>query len=215
MTEHNSKGSHQQPLNRSETQIRESDDLQRTLAEIIGSESSQKLALLRETLMGIRSEFDPASVSMSSTNIPDAILKLSAVLTETSEATTKVFDLVEGHQKITKKSEELLSELERCAQQQGTLDAAAVAAFVSKFRVLNHAMHAVSHDIVISQEFQDLCGQKIKKVMRLVCDVECYLRALLDQLHIELPSGKSAAEIEAEQAVDQESTDQLLKELGL
>lgn len=215
MTEHNSKGSHQQPLNRSETQIRESDDLQRALAEIIGSESSQKLALLRETLMGIRSEFDPASVSMSSTNIPDAILKLSAVLTETSEATTKVFDLVEGHQKITKKSEELVSELERCAQQQGTLDAAAVGAFVSKFRVLNHAMHAVSHDIVISQEFQDLCGQKIKKVMRLVCDVECYLRALLDQLHIELPSGKSAAEIEAEQAVDQESTDQLLKELGL
>ena len=51
--------------------------------------------------------------------------------------------------------------------------------------------------------------------MRLVCDVECFLRALLDQLNIELPSGKSAAEIEAEQAVDQESTDQLLKELGL
>jgi chemotaxis regulatin CheY-phosphate phosphatase CheZ len=76
-------------------------------------------------------------------------------------------------------------------------------------------MHAVSHDIVLSQEFQDLCGQKIKKVLRLVCDVECYLRALLDQLHIDLPSGKSAAEIEADQSVDQESTDQLLKELGL
>jgi len=215
MTEHKVKGSHQKPVSRSETQIRESDDLHRALAEIIRSESSQKLALLRETLMGIRSEFDPASVSMSSTNIPDAILKLSAVLTETSEATTKVFDLVESHQKISKKGEELLSELERCAQQQGSLDATAVAAFVSKFRILNHAMHAVSHDIVISQEFQDLCGQKIKKVLRLVCDVECYLRALLDQLHIELPSGKSAAEIEAEQAVDQESTDQLLKELGL
>jgi chemotaxis regulatin CheY-phosphate phosphatase CheZ len=215
MTENNAKGSPQELPKRAETRIQESDYLQRALTEIICSESSQKLALFRETLMGILSEFDPSSVSMSSTNIPDAILKLSAVLTETSEASTKVFDLIESHQKISKKGEELLAELERCAQQQGSLDVTTVAAFVSKFRVLNHAMHAVSHDIVLSQEFQDLCGQKIKKVLRLVCDVECYLRALLDQLHIDLPSGKSAAEIEADQSVDQESTDQLLKELGL
>ena len=88
-------------------------------------------------------------------------------------------------------------------------------AFVAKYRTLNHAMQAVSHDIVISQEFQDLCGQKVKKVMRLVCDVEVYLKALLEQLNVELPTPKSAAELEAEQSVDQESTDALLKELGL
>ena len=51
--------------------------------------------------------------------------------------------------------------------------------------------------------------------MKLVCDVECYLRALLGQFKVDMPSPKSAAEQEEDQAIDQESTDSLLKELGL
>ena len=151
---------------------------------------------------------------MSSTNIPDAILKLSSVLNDSSEASHKVFDLVDSQHKVIKQGEKHLADLEQLAQQ-GPISPDAALAFVAKYRALNHAMQAVSHDIVVSQEFQDLCGQKVKKVMRLVCDVEVYLRALLEQLKVAMPNPKSAAELEAEQNVDQESTDALLKELGL
>jgi chemotaxis regulatin CheY-phosphate phosphatase CheZ len=203
-----------QDRNGSCTHIVSVEDLTSALAELVTAESPHKLKLLRETLLGIRSGFDPASIAMSSTNIPDAILKLSSVLNDSNEASHKVFDLVESQHKILKQGEKHLAELEQLAQQ-GPLGPEAALAFVSKFRALNHAMQAVSNDIVISQEFQDLCGQRVKKVMRLVCDVEVYLKALLEQLKVDLPNPKSAAELEAEQSVDQESTDALLKELGL
>lgn len=202
------------PSSRNSTRICTVDDLSQALRDLLGAQSPHRLKILQETLHGIRSGFDPASVTMSSTNIPDAILKLSSVLSDSSEASHKVFDLVESQHKIVKQGEKQLAELEQLAQG-GKLEPAAVLSFVAKYRALNHAMQAVSHDIVLSQEFQDLCGQKVKKVMRLVCDVEVYLKALLEQLNVELPSPKSAAELEAEQSVDQESTDALLKELGL
>ena len=201
-----------QPL--PDTQIHICADLSAALADIIAGNPPQGLSELRDTLWGIRSEFDPASVTMSSTNIPDAIIKLSSVLTETSEASQKVFDLVDAQNKIAKQGEKYLGELEFLAQQ-SKIEPAVIMRFVEKYRALNSNMHKVSHDIVISQEFQDLCGQKIKKVMRLVCDVECFLRALLAQLRVEMPHAKTASELEEERAVDQDETDSLLKELGL
>lgn len=204
-----------QPKPQQQTQVHALEDLSAALSELLSAESLRKLLLLQETLVGIRSGFDPASVTMSSTNIPDAIIKLSAVLAETSEASTKVLDLVESQQKIVRQGERCLAELEQAAKGGGAVPASAALECVARCRALNTAMLAVSHDIVIAQEFQDLCGQKIKKVLRLVCDIECYLKALLQQLNIELPQPKSAMELEADQPVDQASTDLLLKELGL
>lgn len=196
------------------TEIKTDVDLGSALTEILATESGKALELLRETIWGLRSEFDPASITMSSTNIPDAMIKLSSVLTETSEASHKVFDLVDGQGKIIRKGEQYLGELEELAQQP-QVDSEAVLKFVSKYRTLNTGLHTLSHDIILSQEFQDLCGQRIKKVMKLVCDVECYVRALLQQLNIDLPTAKSAAELDADKGIDQDVTDSLLKELGL
>lgn len=172
-------------------------------------------ASFHEALWGLRTEFDPSTVTMASTNIPDAILKLSAVLTETSESSQKVFTLVDKHQEILKQSERCLGELEhvlndsQCSQE-------AISTFIHRQRILNQALQAVSQDIVMSQEFQDLCGQRVKKVVKLLCDVECYLRALFQLLKIELPSTqRSAEQKEQDKDIDQASADNLLKELGL
>lgn len=178
-------------------------------------ETQQLPASFHEALWGLRREFDPSAVTMASTNIPDAILKLSAVLTETSESSQKVFNLVDKHQEILKQSERYLGELEH-ALNEARCSPKAISAFIHRQRVLNQAVQAVSHDIVMSQEFQDLCGQRVKKVVKLLCDVECYLRALFQLLQIELPSTqRSAEQKEQDKDIDQSSTDELLKELGL
>jgi chemotaxis regulatin CheY-phosphate phosphatase CheZ len=63
----------------------------------MSGQSGEATHMLEEILGSLKREFDPASITMTSTNIPDAIIKLSSVLVETSEATTKVFQLVEKH----------------------------------------------------------------------------------------------------------------------
>lgn len=172
------------------------------------------LSVLHETIWALRAEFDPAAVTMSSTNIPDAIVKLSSVLSDTSEACDKVFQLIENQQKIIKQGERFLSELEIVAKQPHVAPAA-LEAFITRYRAINNAMLSVSNDIVITQEFQDLCGQKVKKVVKLLCDTECYLRELFKQFKVPLPSAKSAAQEREDAAIDQASADSLLKELGL
>jgi chemotaxis protein CheZ len=195
------------------TEIKTDRDLRLVLSEIIADKGSETLLLLQQTVLGLRSELDPASVTMSSTNIPDAIIKLSAVLTDTDTASHRVFDLVDRQGKLLKQAEKELSELERLCQS-STPDSRMVAGYISRHRALNNALQSVSNEIVTSQEFQDLCGQKVKKVIRLVCDMECYIRALLAQLRIEVPTAKTAAQAEADKDIDQDSTDALLKELG-
>lgn len=184
------------------------------VAEEISPSPPESLAQFHETIMSLRSGFDPASVTMSSTNIPDALLKLSSVLTDTHDACQKVFDLIEQQHKIIKQGEKYLSELELLSQRP-QVDPALLCIFISRYRALNRSLDGVSDDLVLSQEFQDLCGQKIKKVIKLLCDVECYVRVLLEQLCVELPTPKSKAEEEASASVDQEDTDSLLKEFGL
>jgi len=174
----------------------------------------ESLVRFHQTIMSLRSGFDPASVSMSSTNIPDALLKLSSVLSDTHDACQKVFDLIEQQSKILKQGERYLNELELLSQQP-QVDPALLCIFISRYRALNRSMSGVSNDLLLSQEFQDLCGQKVKKVVKLLCDVECYVRALLEQLCVELPTPKTRAEEEAEASVGQEDTDSLLKEFGL
>lgn len=195
------------------TEIKTDRDLRVVLAEIMADKSSEALSLLQQTVVGLRNELDPASVTMSSTNIPDAIIKLSAVLTDTDAASHRVFDLVDRQGKIVRQSEKELSELERFCQGE-SVDKGVVAGYIARHRALNNALNSISNEIVTSQEFQDLCGQKVKKVIRLVCDMECYIRALLAQLRVEVPTAKTAAQIEADKDIDQDSTDALLKELG-
>lgn len=181
-----------------------------------GSEKAHPiLGCFHETLWGLRTEFDPSAVTMSSTNIPDAILKLSTVLTETSESSHKVFTLVDKHNDVLKQSERYLADFER-ESRESLPSKEAITTLIHRQRILNQAAHALSHEVVMSQEFQDLCGQRVKKVVKLLCDIECYLRALFDLLQIELPSTqRSAEQKEEDKDIDQASADILLKELGL
>jgi chemotaxis regulatin CheY-phosphate phosphatase CheZ len=171
------------------------------------------LASFHATLWQIRGDFDPATVTMSSTNIPDAIKKLESVLDETAQSTASVFTLLGKNEALIKQGEELLRKLEEEAKQ-NVLSQASLLDFVTAYRTLNHGMITVATEIVTTQEFQDLCGQRIQKVIRLVRDVESNLVKLLEQLKITIPQPPSTIP-EGEQRVGQESVDDLLKDFGI
>jgi chemotaxis protein CheZ len=171
------------------------------------------LASFHATLWQIRGEFDPAAVTMSSTNIPDAVKKLESVLDETAQATNAVFALLGKNDALIKQGEELLSKLEATCNN-STPSVSSLLEFVATYRNLNRSMITNATELVTTQEFQDLCGQRIQKVIRLVRDVETNLVKLLNQLKITLPETPTIVP-EGEQRVNQDSVDDLLKDFGI
>jgi len=199
---------------RAHTHVRTDDELSVVLAEIISSKSRERLLQLQETLAAIQGQFDHRSVTMTSTNIPDSLVKLSSVLVETSEAAAKVFRLVERQQHFLEQSERVLGELERKAQG-GNLTTESVAGLLATCRAVHNGLRATAHEIVLAQEFQDVTGQKIRKVSKVVAEVDSTLCSLLRQLKVEVPERRPSEEPVEDKDIDQASADALLKELGV
>ncbi len=79
------------------------------LAELVAVQSNEAIHKLEGILGPLRREFDPASVTMTSTNIPDAVTKLSSMLVETGQAAAKVFQLVEQQKSLVEENERCLT----------------------------------------------------------------------------------------------------------
>lgn len=202
-----------QPLRRV-TDVRADQNLGAALKDIVASQSREALKQLTETVEHLRREFDPASVTMSTTNIPDSITKLSAVLAETNQAAMKVFQIVDEQKRLLLEGDDCLHELERLAKQDA-IDPKLLLSMVSKCRRVHQDLGASADDIVVSQEFQDLSGQKVKKVIKLITGVEAYLRTLLSHLKVPLPSTDSEKTSAQDADLDQAAADSILKDFGL
>jgi len=188
----------------------ESEDLRASLSEIISSAHQAEFDALRKMLLELKVAFDPASVTMTSTNIPDASTKLSSALMDSQDAAQRVFHHTEEQKQLLEASEVALAELERAKPSKATLN------FIAKQRELNKQLHARAHDIVITQEFQDLAGQKIKKVLKLVLDIDSRLRSLLSLFRIAMPPEQpTGAEEVANEDIDQDAANQILEDFGL
>jgi chemotaxis regulatin CheY-phosphate phosphatase CheZ len=196
------------------TDVRTVEDLHATLADLLSLQSPAALGQLPETLLAIRKQFDPRSVTMTSTNIPDAIDKLSATLRETGEATAKVFSLLERQQQLIGQGDDCLSELEKMSQN-GSLTPENLARVVGECRSVHKEMQAVGHQVVLAQEVQDLTAQKIGKVRTVVEELDATLRALLSQFHVEIPHASSVAAAADDKDIDQAATDAILKDFGI
>jgi chemotaxis protein CheZ len=189
-------------------------ELRAALSEIISTAHETKFEALRETLHHIKVSFDPASVTMTSTNIPDAGTKLAAALHESQEAAHKVFALVEEQKSLVERCDAHLSEMEQLAAQpsvspQKLLD------LIERHRSLNKSIRDRAHDIVIAQESQDLVGQKIKKVLKLVHDTEVHLRSLLGYFKIDVPPEHLLDANGEDEDIDQDAANNILKDFGL
>jgi len=163
---------------RAVTEVQCVDDLHAALTDILASQSNAAVYELEGILGSIKRDFESASVTMTSTNIPDAVTKLSAVLVQTSKAATRVFELVERQKVLLADNESSLNALEQLVREAPT-DTEGVQQVLSKVKSTQLALGEMAHEIVMAQEYQDLCSQNIEKVMRFIGKLDGDLRALL------------------------------------
>lgn len=179
----------------------------------LGDNAEHIVASFKSALWKVRCDFDPSAVTMSSTNIPDAIKKLQAVLDDTARATVGVFSLIEQQEKLLKEADVQLSEFEKLASN-APLSPVAISSFLSKQRSLHENLRTLATKLITSQEYQDLCGQRVQKVMRLMQALEVSLSDLLHQCSVAMPSAPESIP-EGQERVEQNAADDILKDFGL
>ena len=214
MTSPNSKRPKGIRQRRTVTKVKCVDDLHAALAELLAQQSNDAIYQLDGILGSIKREFDPATVTMTATNIPDAVTKLSSVLVQTSQAATRVFELVERQKSLIEENESYLGALERLVGATA-LDVAAAQQILSKSRTTQVVLREVSHEIVMAQEYQDLCSQNVEKVMRLIGKLDGDLRALLTHFKV-APSVVQSPESTLDKPdIGQGDADEILKGFGI
>jgi chemotaxis regulatin CheY-phosphate phosphatase CheZ len=189
------------------TKVYEGIDLRSTLKELSAPKNAKALSVLSAVLGNIRKEFDPASVTMTSTTIPDAINKLTSALTESSKASHNVFDIID---RLTAMSDELNLLVNNFCQEALTNppDRNRLESFRGDHNRRQQEIKAIAHEVVIAQSFQDLCGQNITKVLKLIRELDVELRALFKQVKTPLPNSSNGI---AESEIDQAFADSLFE----
>lgn len=161
------------------------------------------------TVTNVKSGLDPASITMSSTNIPDAARKLEYVLNATNDATHKLFGIIERQENLISEGDAALERL-KSELNNGVNPTEALAHYEADYKRWTGATHEALSEAVMTQEFQDLCGQALKKVLNLVQEMEGNLTTLLKHLGVDVnqPTEPVAEKLE------QDNVDDLLKQFG-
>ncbi|MBV8037783.1 protein phosphatase CheZ [Roseateles sp.] len=160
--------------------------------------------------------------------LPDARERLAYVRSMTEQAATKVLNLVEAAQAdaeaVRKKGRELSDALNRLALSSNISQeraralmklCAAYAADAASFASREKSLHT---EIMMSQDFQDLSGQVINKVSRMLERAEPPLKDLIDSLPPPPAVDSTTMELGGVQTPDkalkQDDVDDLLASLG-
>lgn len=115
--------------------------------------------------------------------LPDARSRLNYVVDKTSEAAHRVLTSVEaaksGHRSLAQQS----SEIKQLLSQSGSamIPAAAVAAYVQQVEANSTAIDQHLTDIMLAQDFHDLTGQVVRKILEMANALEDSLVHLLVQ----------------------------------
>lgn len=202
------RGARPRPLPREKTTILVDESLQTALTRIVSGNHRQAVGALCEVLSRLRAEFDPSTVTMTSTNIPEALVKLSNVLTETNKASCRVFELVERQKRLISENSFITRELLKTAPSESGITGA-----LARYQANSAELQSLANEIMLAHEFQDLCGQNINKVMKLISGLDSLLREFFLRMGCEIPP-YSPAHASGE-PVNQNETDDILRDFGL
>lgn len=165
-------------------------------------------------------KLDP-TISEATEKMPQASSQLSDITKATEEATHKVISITErvmdDHDVVSGKIKKL-----REAVTAGVIDGMAILKIARELEEINERNKNDLIEILTSLSFQDLTGQKIKKIVSLVEDVETRILELLISFGIKKEDGTTKEEM-MEQLKDatkglganQGLVDDILKNLGM
>lgn len=179
---------------------------------------------LHESLKEFRSTLDPKIKSMATHDMPEAADNLEQVIHLTDQSANKTLGIVEQGQDdvdATKKQVDgLMADLSK-------LKAAGVEGEVLT-RIENAAQSFQNHlertsagytEIMMSQDFQDLTGQIIRRIIKLVHEIEEQLVRLIQNFGVEIAAEEPAPEENlkgpaSDTRIEQNDVDDLLSSFG-
>jgi chemotaxis protein CheZ len=174
--------------------------------------------------------------NMTNVEIPDAKERLNYVITMTQQSADRTLTEVEKSlplvAQMEKSSSELAEEWNKLRQRMLSKDefkelSDRLASFLQQTSEDSKVLHASLSEVLMAQDFQDLTGQIIRKVINLVQDVEQKLVKLVRITGNKLDDGKGAKQDkeelagpaipgldQGEQVTSQDDVDDLLSSLG-
>lgn len=152
-----------------------------------------------------------AAIQSAVEELPDACDRLRYVKEMTEKAANKVFSLIDQMQ-----ADAAALQAQAAALAAAGADAASVAAL----KALADRQQALSTELMMSQDFQDLSGQVINKVVKLLVSVEQPMEQVLDQARnagtqaMPLDEAELTGVQTPDKALKQDDVDDLLASLG-
>lgn len=185
---------------------------------------NEVMSKLREELSSLASFIDKTrqgidniemTVKVGSEKFPEASNQLSAVTGELENAANTIMTILEGLMTEQEKADALLTKLTEWAEKSGA-DKEAGLSVVGDLKAINAATRSGMMDVFANMSFQDLTGQKLKKVIGSLAIVEKKLLEMAFSFGVDAGElkGDRAGIKPAEMPINQDIVDRLLKELG-
>jgi len=157
---------------------------------------------LHNSLKEFRQTLDPRIRRIADEEVPQAVDSLEYVIKKTEEAANRTLAVVEKHQLGLDEFEEQLKTLEVSDDFMVHLD---------KFR---SSLRDDLNEIMLAQEFQDITGQTIRRVIDLVNAIEAELIGLIATFGVKQESSKEDLAKPTTEKMTQGDIEGLLKEFG-
>lgn len=177
---------------------------------------------LHNALSEFKTMIDPRLKNMALEEMPDAADKLHWVITKTEEAAEKTISLMEKNLVL---QSDIIKRLDIIDGKLKELDGSS-GAEIEAMKFLRNSLEEMNGDfmeVLLAQEFQDITGQIIRKVITLVAELETQLVQLVKvfggkiepKRKEELLAGPRTTESASEDSLsNQEDVDSLLNDFG-
>ena len=156
---------------------------------------------LHDAIRSFKEALDPKLKDMAITEMPNAVDRLQFVIAKTEEAANKTMGIVERY---TLSMDDLAAHIRNIREPEESLN------YLKSFK---NSLEDDLTEILTTQSFQDLTGQTIKKVIKLVGDIEEELVRLIATFGVKIEPG-ARTDVPAPEQVSQSGVDELLKDFG-
>ena len=175
---------------------------------------------LHDSIREFQENISPRLKNLPVNELPEATDKLQWVIEKTEEAASRTISLVEKHLGYQEKTSKIISQIETIFKENSIptdLDQNGLGYLKS----MNQDLPKDLTEIMIAQDFQDLTGQIIKKVIQLIAEIENQLVMILKIFGVKLesrpqPEALSGSQIKKQETVvsGQSEVDDILSQFG-
>jgi chemotaxis protein CheZ len=158
--------------------------------------------VLHDSIQGFKESIDPKLRQIATSEMPTAVDKLQLIIQATEDAANKTIGIVDKYLMSLDALDEHIRSLQASPE---------VMVYFWKFR---DDLESDLATILMTQSFQDLTGQTIKKVIQLVTDLERELVNLVATFGVKVEGSALREHEPAPEQVSQADVDDLLRDFG-